>query len=324
MQIQMTSHGGPEVLTLVEAPRPIPGHDEVLIEVHAAGLNRPDLLQRQGLYPPPIGASPILGLEVAGKVVSSPSHSKIRPGDMVCALVHGGGYSEYCVAPVSQCLPVPRGLSLEEAAGIPETYFTVWANVFHIGRLKTSDKFLVHGGTSGIGTTAIQLARAFGAEVYATAGDERKTKVCEELGAKIAINYRTQSFVERVKEVTSGSGVDIILDMVGGSYTEKNIECLAVEGRLVQIGTQQGSTVSLSLMKMMQKRLTITGSTLRPRSIEDKAKIASELFQHVWPLFEQKKIRIVLDKIFTLKEASEAHHYLDSGKSIGKVILKVK
>ena len=301
--------GGPEVLRIAEAPRPEPGTGEVLIQVQAAGVNRPDIAQRQGKYPPPAGASPILGLEVAGTVVGT--------GKRVCALVPGGGYAEYCVTPESHCLPVPQGLAMEEAAGIPETFFTVWANVFQIGALKAGDRFLVHGGSSGIGTTAIQLAHAFGAAVYATAGSKEKCDACVRLGAERAINYREQDFAKELR-----GAVDLILDMVGGSYAARNIECLAPGGRLVQIAVQQGAEATVNLAKIMQKRITVTGSTMRPRSVEDKAQIARQLREQVWPLLESGRVKVLVDRVFPLEQAAEAHRYLEAGEHIGKVILK--
>jgi NADPH2:quinone reductase len=315
-QIQMKTNGGPEVLSLQDAPLPTPKDNDVLIEVHASGVNRPDLAQREGSYPPPPGASPILGLEVAGKIVSAPQGSRFKVGDSVCALVHGGGYAEFCLAPEAQCLPIPQGFSMEEAAGIPETFFTVWANVFQMAHLNKGEKFLVHGGTSGIGTTAIQLAHAFGAEVYATAGSDEKCKACVALGAQDAINYKNKSFEKILKDM------DVILDMIGGDYTAKNIDILAPNGRLVQIATQGGAKVEVDLRKIMQKRLIITGSTMRPRTVEEKGNIARELFEKVWPLLESKKINLVIDKVFSLQKASEAHTYLESGQHIGKVILR--
>src|SRR5690554_4563993 len=253
--ITINKNGGPEVLTLAEIERPIPSENEVLIETRAAGVNGPDLMQRKGLYPPPEGASPLLGLEVAGTIVSAPKDSKFKKGDAVCALVHGGGYAQYCAAPVGQCLPIPKGLTFEEAAGIPKTFFTVWANVFQIGRLKKGESILIHGGSGGIGSTAIQLARAFGAEVYATAGEQQKVKLCETLGAKKAINYATQDFEEFIDQETVSEGVNLILDIVGGHYTDRNLSSLAPAGRLVQIAAQQGAEVNIDLFKVMQKRL---------------------------------------------------------------------
>jgi putative PIG3 family NAD(P)H quinone oxidoreductase len=297
-------------MQIAESAIPEPGAGEVLIRVAAAGVNRPDIVQRQGKYPPPPGASPILGLEVAGTLVGSNAP--------VCALTPGGGYAEYCIAPESHCVPVPAGLSMEEAAGIPETFFTVWANVFQIAALQPGERFLVHGGTSGIGTTAIQLARAFGATVYATAGTDEKCRACERLGAERAINYREQDFAKELR-----GSVDVILDMVGGSYAARNIDCLAPRGRLVQIAVQQGMEATINLSKIMQKRITLTGSTMRPRTVEDKAKIAADLRQHVWPLLESGKVKVLVDRVFPIEEAPAAHRYLESGAHVGKVILKV-
>jgi NADPH2:quinone reductase len=324
IQVVMNGVGSADVLGLVEVEVPKPKEREVLIEVHAAGINRPDIAQREGKYPPPPGASPILGLEVSGTVCSVGAGSKFSPGAPVCALVPGGGYAEYCVAPDEQCLPIPRGLTMQEAAGIPETFFTVWANVFQIGHLKRGEKILVHGGTSGIGTAAIQLAHAFGAEVYATAGSAEKCEACIVLGARTAMNYKTHAFDEEILRLTSKQGVDLILDMIGGEYTDKNISCLAQEGRLVQIATQQGALVKVNLMKIMQKRLTVTGSTMRPRSREDKGRIAAEIQEKVWPLFEKKQIKVLIDRVFPLAEVAKAHVYLESGQHIGKIILQVR
>jgi NADPH:quinone reductase len=297
-------------MQVAEAARPEARQGEVLIRVEAAGVNRPDIVQRQGKYPPPPGASPVLGLEVAGTIVGS--------GERVCALTPGGGYAEYCVAPESNCLPAPAGLSMESAAGIPETFFTVWANVFQIGALQRGERFLVHGGASGIGTTAIQLAKAFGATVFATAGTDAKCRACEALGAERAINYKERDFVAELR-----GQIDLILDMVGGSYTARNIDCLAPRGRLVQIAVQQGMEATVNLARIMQKRLMVTGSTMRPRTVDDKAQIARELREHVWPLLESGRVKVLVDKVFPLEAAAEAHHYLESGTHIGKVILRV-
>jgi putative PIG3 family NAD(P)H quinone oxidoreductase len=309
---------------MAEGPVPTPGPGEVLIRVAAAGVNRPDVAQREGKYPPPPGASPILGLEVAGTIAAvgrdaGPWHE----GDAVCALLAGGGYAEYAVAPAAQCLPVPKGLSLVEAAGLPETYFTVWTNVFQRGRLQAGESFLVHGGTSGIGTTAIQLASAFGARVFATAGSDEKCEACVRLGAKAAINYRTQDFVEEAKRLTEGRGVNLILDMVGGPYLQRNMKALAVEGRLVQIAFLQGSKVEVDLMPMMLKRLTLTGSTLRSRSVEEKGAIGRELQEKVWPLLEAGRMKPVIYQTFPLEQAAEAHHLMESSAHIGKIVLTV-
>lgn len=321
--IAMTAPGGPEVLTLATGPVPRPAAGEVLIRVAAAGINRPDILQRTGNYPPPPGASPILGLEVSGAVAAlGPEVTGLNEGDEVCALVAGGGYAEYCVAPAPQCLPVPKGVSLVDAAGLPETFFTVWSNVFDRGRLGRGESFLVHGGSSGIGTTAIQLAHAFGARVFATAGSPEKCAVCRDLGAERAIDYRQEDFVAVLKEATQGRGVDVILDMVGGPYVEKNLRSLAPEGRLVQIAFLQGSKVTLDLAHMMVRRQTLTGSTLRPRPVADKAAIARNLRDKVWPLIEAGKVRPVIDRTFPLAEAAAAHRLMESSTHIGKILLR--
>jgi putative PIG3 family NAD(P)H quinone oxidoreductase len=320
--IDMTGYGGPEVLTLVEGPVPRPETGEVLIRVAAAGMNRGDVLQRTGNYPPPPGASRVLGLEVSGTIAAVGENvGDWREGQEVCALVTGGGYAEYCAVPAPQCLPVPRGLGLVEAAALPETFFTVWTNVFQRGRLIAGESFLVHGGSSGIGTTAIQLARAFGARVFATAGSSDKCAVCRQLGAERAINYRQEDFVSVVKEATGGSGADVILDMVGGSYAEKNQRALAVEGRLVQIGIMEGSKITLDLFQMMVRRQTITGSTLRARSVADKAAIARSVQEKAWPLIEAGSIRTVIDRTFPLVEVAAAHRLMESSQHIGKILL---
>jgi NADPH:quinone reductase len=315
--IQITQPGPPEVLRLAEAPTPEPGPGEVLIHVAAAGVNRADLMQRAGKYPPPPGASPILGMEVAGTIAAAAPDSAWREGDRVCALITGGGYAEYCLAPGPQCLPVPKGLSMEEAAGIPETFFTVWANVFQIGHLAAGERFLVHGGTSGIGTTAIQLARAFGATVFTTAGSEEKCRVCVSLGAERAINYKELDFAKELRDI------DLILDIVGAAYTPRNLEVLALRGRLVQIAVQQGVEATVNLARIMQKRLTVTGSTLRPRPVAEKGAIAAELRERVWPLLESGKVKVLVDRVFPLDHATDAHRYLESGEHIGKLILSV-
>lgn len=315
--IHIAQPGGPEVLQFTDGPVPVPGPGEVSIKVEAAGVNRPDLLQRAGKYPPPPGASPVLGLEVAGTIAAASADSGWREGDRVCALTPGGGYAEYCLAPGVQCLPVPHGLSLQEAAGIPETFFTVWANVFQLGRLAAGERFLVHGGTSGIGTTAIQLARAFGATVFATAGSEEKCRACETLGAERAINYKELDFGKELSEI------DVVLDMVGAPYTARNLAVLAPRGRLVQIAVLLGAETTVNLARIMQKRLTVTGSTMRPRSIAEKGAIARELHEKVWPLLESLSVKVVVDRVFPLQDASAAHAYLESGTQIGKVILAV-
>jgi len=323
--IDMTGYGGPEVLTLAEGPVPSPGTGEVLIRVAAAGMNRGDIMQRTGNYPPPPGASPVLGLEVSGTIAAVGENvGDWREEQEVCALVAGGGYAEYCAAPAPQCLPVPRGLGLVEAAALPETFLTVWTNVFERGRLIPGESFLVHGGSSGIGTTAIQLARAFGVRVFATAGSVDKCAVCQQLGAERAINYRREDFVSVVKEATGGSGVDVILDMIGGSYAERNQQALAIEGRLVQIGIMEGSKITLDLFQMMVRRQTITGSTLRARSVADKAAIARLVQEKAWPLIEAGSIRTVIDRTFPLAEVAAAHRLMESSQHIGKILLTVE
>jgi NADPH:quinone reductase len=315
-QIVVRAPGGPEQMVVEEAPTPSPGAGEVLIKVAAAGVNRADLLQRQGKYPPPPGASPILGLEVAGTVAACGSGvTEWRTGDVVCALLAGGGYAEYCVAPAPQCLPVPRALSVIEGGAVPEAFFTVWHNVFQRGRLCAGETILIHGGASGIGTTAIQLAVAFGARVVATAGSDEKCAACLRLGADVALNYRTSDWA------ASAGPVDVILDMVGAPYFAKNIGLLAIEGRLVNIAHVDGSRVELDLRTVMTKRLTLTGSTLRPRSVADKGAIALALQEHVWPLLARGQARPVIDATFPLADAADAHRRLESGAHIGKVVL---
>lgn len=323
--IEITAPGAPDVLKPVDRPTPTPSPDDVLIRVAAAGVNRPDTMQRQGRYPPPPGASDIPGLEVAGTVESvGEGVTTWRPGETVCALVAGGGYAEYCVAPAVQCLPVPSGLSLVEAAALPETFFTVWTNVFERGALEAGETALIHGGTSGIGTTAIQLAAAFGARVFATAGSDEKCRACERLGAVRGLNYRAEDFVAAIKTLTDGRGVDLILDIVGGDYVDRNLHALAIGGRLVQIGLQGGAQATIDLSCILGRRLTITGSTLRPRSPAEKGAIASALRQHVWPLLEQGRVKPVIHRTFPLTEASEAHRLLESSEHIGKIVLVVR
>jgi putative PIG3 family NAD(P)H quinone oxidoreductase len=320
--VEIRAPGGPEVLVAVERPKPVPGDGEVLIKVAAAGVNRPDIFQRLGRYPPPPGASDIPGLEVAGTIEQLGPHvSDWRVGDEVCALVAGGGYAEYCAAPAPQCLPVPRGLDLAAAAAIPETFFTVWTNVFTRGRLQPGESLLVHGGSSGIGTTAIQLARARGSRVFATAGSAVKCAACERLGAERAINYREADFATVVRELTGGRGVDVVLDMVGAEYFARNIEALAVEGRLVEIATLHGVKAELNIQLIMQRRLTVTGSTLRPRPVADKGEIAAALRQHVWPLLESGAVAPIVHATFPLRDAAEAHRVMESGVHIGKLVL---
>lgn len=317
--IEIAQPGGPEVLRAVERPTPEPRAGEVLVRVEAAGVNRPDIMQRLGKYPPPPGASDIPGLELAGTIVTS-HDGRWHEGDRVCALVAGGGYAEYCVVPAPQCLPIPAGMDLAGAAAIPETFFTVWTNLFERGRLQRGERVLVHGGTSGIGTTAIQLARAFGASVFATAGSDEKCAACERLGAT-PINYRTADFVAAIRDATANRGVDVILDIVGGDYLPRNLECLALEGRLVQIGLIGGSRSQIDLRIVLQKRLTLTGSTLRARSVEEKGAIARQLEQHVWPLLEAGTVRPIVDRTLPLQEAGEAHRLLGAGEVIGKIVL---
>jgi putative PIG3 family NAD(P)H quinone oxidoreductase len=321
--IQIEKHGDPEVLKLHSMPVPEPGPGEVLIKVAAAGVNRPDMMQRKGLYPPPPGATDVPGLEVSGTVVSVGQNvSEPTINSEVCALVTCGGYAEYCLAAASICLPVPEKISLVNAAGIPETFFTVWTNVFERGQLKARESLLVHGGSSGIGTTAIQLGKAFGATVYTTAGTSEKCEFCENLGADVSINYREQDFSEEIKRSTEGKGVNVILDMVGGPYFPKNIRLLADEGRLVQIALMQGSKAEVDFRSLLLKRVTLTGSTLRPRSVEEKTKIAQALQKNVWPLLESGAIRPIIHQTFPLKQASEAHRLMESSAHIGKILLK--
>jgi NADPH2:quinone reductase len=319
--IEIKAPGGPEALVTGSRPVPKPGAGEVLVEVAAAGVNRPDVLQRQGNYPPPPGASDIPGLEIAGRVVTLGDGVRdYKVGDQVTALVTGGGYAEYCAAPTPQCLPVPKDLSLVEAAAIPETFFTVWTNVFDRGRLNQGESFLVHGGSSGIGTTAIQLARAMGARVFATAGSAEKCRACEALGAERTINYREEDFVAVVKDATK-TGVDVILDMVGGDYIQRNIKALAPDGRLCYIAFLGGSKAEVDFLPVMLKRLTITGSTLRARDVAFKGAIAANLRQTVWPLIEAGKVKPLIHKTFPLAEAAEAHRLMESSAHIGKIVL---
>jgi NADPH:quinone reductase len=316
--------GGPEVLTLKDVPAPEPGRGEVLVKVAAAGVNRPDILQRMGMYAPPPGASNIPGLEVSGEIVRLGEGVTLwRETDRVTALLAGGGYAEYAITHEGSCMRVPKGMSMAEAACIPETFMTVWHNVFERGALKAGECFLVHGGSSGIGSAAIQLATQFGARVFATAGSAAKCAYCEKLGAERAIDYKTQAFVEIVKEATSGRGADVILDMVGGDYTKDNIACAAEDGRIVQIAFLKGPRVQIDLAPLMIKRLTLTGSTLRPRKPEFKARLARELEQKVWPLLESGAVKVVIDKSFPLAEAAEAHRYMESSAHMGKIVLTV-
>jgi NADPH2:quinone reductase len=325
--VEISKFGGPEVLVAVERPRPVPGTGEVLIKVAAAGVNRPDAMQRRGGYAPPPGASDIPGLEVAGIIVDAGSTGggsnglAWRIGDAVTALVAGGGYAEFCTAPAVQCLPIPRGLDVIAAAAIPETTFTVWTNVFDRGRLMPGESILIHGGSSGIGTTAIQIARALGSRVFATAGSAAKCAACERLGAERAINYRETDFVAAIRELTGGRGVDVVLDMVGGDYLPRNIDVLAIEGRLVQIAVQAGAVAPLNMGTLLIKRLTMTASTLRPRPVAEKGAIAAAVHARVWPLFESGAVKPVVHATFPLRAAAEAHRMLESGEHIGKIVL---
>ncbi len=320
--IAISTPGGPEVLRPQIRPVPQPGPKGVLIKVRAAGVNRPDVLQRAGAYPPPPGASDLPGLEVAGEIVGlGEGANRFGLGDEVCALVPGGGYAPYVTTPEVQALPIPHGLSMIEAAAIPETFFTVWVNVFVHGRLKAGEVLLVHGGSSGIGTTAIQLGTAFGARVLATAGSADKCAACERLGATRAINYRTEDFVAAVKEATSGRGADVILDMIGGSYVQRNYQAAGDGGRIVQIAFLGGSKAEIDYTPLMLKRLAHTGSTLRPRTVAEKAAIAEALEAKVWPLLAAAKLRPVIDKTFPLEQAAEAHRRMEAGDHIGKIVL---
>jgi NADPH2:quinone reductase len=333
--VEISQYGGPEVLKAVVRPDlvlPLPGSGEVLIRVRAAGVNRPDVLQRQGFYPVPPGGTDLPGLELAGEIIGGDmahpdNFFSLEVGSRVCALVVGGAYAEYCIAPLAQCLPVPKGLSDVEAASIPETFFTVWSNVFDRGRLgldgRGKETLLVHGGSSGIGVTAIQLVTALGHDVLVTVGSDEKVKACKDLGAVLAINYRTQDFVEEVKSFTNGKGVNVILDMVAGPYLGRNINCLSDDGRILIIASQGGKTSEMDIGQVLRRRLTITGSTLRPRSIDFKGAIARSLRAHVWPLLESKKIRPVIHEVFNLEGAAKAHQLMESSQHIGKIVLIV-
>lgn len=322
--VEIRTPGPPDVLQLCERPVPVPAAGEVLIRVAAAGVNRPDCLQRRGLYPPPPGASDLPGLEVAG-VVAAVGTDATAPaiGERVCALLAGGGYAEYCVVPAVQCLPVPRGFSLVEAAAIPESFFTVWSNLFERGNLKAGETVLVHGGASGIGTTAIQLARAFGAAVFATVGNAEKRSLCLRLGARHAVIYKNENFVDVVRDATGGKGVDVILDIVGGAYLESNLAALATDGRLVVIGVLGGTRATLDLGQMLTRRLTITASTLRARSPAEKGRIAQALATHVWPLLERRQVAPVIQAQFPLAQAARAHALLEANLAMGKSVLIV-
>ena len=322
--IGIAAAGGPEQLRPVRRPLPRPGDGEVLVRIAAAGLNRMDVQQRQGSYPPPPGASDLPGVEFSGHVAAlGAGVTEWREGDAVCALVAGGGYAEYAVVHESNCLPVPAGVDLVDAAGLPETYFTVWTNVFDRGRLAAGERFLVHGGASGIGTTAIQLAAAFGATVYATAGSAEKVAAAQRLGAALAVNYREADFVEAFREATGGAGVDLILCMVGGDYANRNLRLLAMEGRLVQLAVQAGNRAEIELFTVMRKRLSLTGSTLRARSVAEKQQIRDALRQQAWPLFADGRLRPVTDSRFPLAEAAEAHRRMEADRHIGKILLTI-
>ena len=324
-QVVAAPAGGPEVLTLARAPVPRVRCDEVLIRVMAAGVNRADVLQRRGLYPPPADASPIIGLEVAGEVVATGSEvMSPRIGDRVCALVNGGGYAGYCVSPAVQCLPWPKGCDAIAAAALPEAFFTVWTNLFDQDRLARGESLLVHGGTSGIGVTAIRLAREFGARVFATAGSPEKCAACLELGAEAAIDHRREDFPARIEEITGGRGVDVILDIVGAAYFQRNLRCLAVDGRLVLIGLMQGAVVErFDLLSVIQRRLVVTGSSLRPRSTAEKGAIARALRERVWPILDAGRATPRVHAVFDLGDAGAAHRLMESGAHIGKIVLRV-
>ena len=327
--VEISTPGSPDVLRVVDRPRPVPAPGEVLVRVAAAGVNRPDVLQRLGKYAPPPGASDLPGLEVAGHVeavapAADGAPARWAEGDAVCALVAGGGYAEYCVVPMAQCLPVPAGLSLVQAAALPETFFTVWTNVFERGRLQAGETLLVHGGSSGIGTVAIQLARALGASVFATAGSAEKCAACLALGASAAVNYRESNWVAALKTATEGRGVDVILDMVGGDYTPRNLELLADDGRLVQIAFLTSSKVEIDLMPVMRRRLTITGSTLRPQSVAAKGAIAQALEARIWPLLAAGTVAPVMHAVLPLAQAADAHRMMEEGRHIGKIVLDLR
>lgn len=322
--IQIIQPGPPDVLQLCDRPQPVPKDGEVLIRVHAAGVNRPDVLQRTGHYPVPPGASDLPGLEVAGEIIGGDCGATgLKIGDRVCALVQGGGYAEYCTAPAAQCLPVPAGFSMEQAAALPETFFTVWSNVFDRARLAEGETLLVQGGTSGIGVAAIQMAAALGHRVFATAGSEEKARACEALGAERGINYRTEDFAAVVKAATGGKGVDVILDMVAGHYLPREIQCLADDGRLAIIALLGGAKAELDMGQLLRRRLTVTGSTLRPRPVAFKAAIVANLRARIWPLLESGKIKPVIFRTHPLEQAAEAHALMESSQHIGKIMLKV-
>jgi NADPH2:quinone reductase len=322
--IDVSGSGGPEVLVLAEGPRPVPGPGEVLIEVAAAGVNRPDLMQREGKYPPPPNASPILGLEVAGKIAALGENAAAwETGDPVCALTNGGGYAEYVAVPQGQCLPVPRGLDMESAAALPETFFTVWSNVFDIAGLKRGERFLVHGGSGGIGTAAIQMAKSMGAWVATTAGTPAKCRACEALGADLAVLYPEKDFVAEIREATNGYGVDVILDMLGGGYTGRNLDLAARDGRVICIAFLKGARAEIDLRHVLFKRLVLSGSALRPRTAEEKAAIAGNLKAKIWPHIESGSIRPQLFAVFPFSDAAEAHRLMQGGQHIGKIVLRL-
>jgi len=318
--------GPPEIMKVIsDVPLPVLKAHEVLIEVHATGINRPDVFQRSGSYPPPLGASPYLGLEVAGVVVArGPDVTQWQIGDQVCALTPGGAYAEYCATPAAHCLRIPQGLTMIQAAAIPETYFTVWSNLFDMGHLKSNETILIHGGSSGIGVTAIQFAKAFGAKVITTVGSSKKAERCLELGADVAIEYKDQDYEEVILKLTNKVGVDVILDIVGGPYIQKNINCLGFDGRLLQVAFLKGSKAQLDVNAIMRKRLTYTGATMRPRSDEQKAAIAKQLEKNIWPLMDQGRCLPVIDTVFTLDEVVAAHQLMESSVHIGKIVLAVK
>jgi NADPH:quinone reductase len=322
--IEIAAPGGPEQLKPNKRPVPQPGDEEVLVRVAAAGVNRPDVMQRQGRYPPPPGASDLPGLEVAGEIAALGSNvSGLSVGDKVTALLAGGGYAEYAIAAAPLCLPVPSGISMVEAAAIPETFFTVWTNLFDRGRCKAGDTVLIHGGTSGIGTTAIQLAAAWGARVFATAGSDDKARACERLGAARGINYRTEDFVEVIRAATGGAGVDVTLDMVAGSYVARNLEIAALEGRVVTISLLGGSRAEVNMGMILTKRLTLTGSTLRSRTVAQKAEVAEAVRKNIWPLLAAGRVRPVIHATFPLAEAAAAHRLMETSNHIGKIVLTV-
>lgn len=323
--VEITSYGGPEVLREVQRPAPVPAPGELLIAVQASGVNRPDVLQRKGLYPMPPGVSDLPGLEIAGTVAGGAPEdlaaAGLAIGDAACALVAGGGYAEHCVAPAGQCLPVPKGLTMVEAASLPETFFTVWQNVFTIARLQPGETLLVQGGSSGIGVTAIQLAKALGSQVIVTAGSDEKCAACVALGADHAINYRTQDFAAETKRLTGGRGADVVLDMVGGAYVEREVQCLADDGRLALIAVQGGTEARFDAGLVLRKRLAITGSTLRPRSVAYKTALARELRERVWPLLEAGRVRPVIHQVFPAAQAAQAHALMESSTHVGKIVL---